>query len=191
MAEIISTVHIRNFYRLRKRMIIWNLGRGDLRALPYIERLYPSLLLSSLNWFPPDPECWHLWRKYWHGVSHWRYLTMSYCPRCHGNSPFSVWGAVCAAEDFFIGYRETCLGSSEFIKPSIPKLPSGQAFRAYKISKRYDQDISSVIGAYQVGILHNKVQAFEWPSAAWRQRQKEHPHRRPPSLNLGRTVLAV
>ena len=54
-------------------------------------------------------------------------------------------------EDFFLDYRKTDLRPGEFIKAvRIPKLTAGQQFRTYKISKRYDQDISSVIGAYRV-----------------------------------------
>ena len=33
---------------------------------------------------------------------------------------------------------------------SIPKPVEGQAFRVYKISKRYDQDISTVCGAFSI-----------------------------------------
>ena len=51
-------------------------------------------------------------------------------------------------EDFFIAYRKTDLKPGEFIKSiRIPKLKDAQKFRAYKISKRYDQDISSVTSA--------------------------------------------
>jgi len=32
----------------------------------------------------------------------------------------------------------------------IPKLTPGQEFRTYKVSKRFDQDISAVIGAYRL-----------------------------------------
>ena len=61
-------------------------------------------------------------------------------------------------EDFFIAYRKTDLKPGEFIKSiRIPKLKDAQKFRAYKISKRYDQDISSVIGAYRIEIDRLKV----------------------------------
>jgi xanthine dehydrogenase small subunit len=54
-------------------------------------------------------------------------------------------------EDFFLGYRKTDLKAGEFIKAvRIPKLERDQEFRTYKISKRYDQDISAVIGAYRI-----------------------------------------
>jgi len=54
-------------------------------------------------------------------------------------------------EDFFISYRKTNLKKGEFIQSvSIPKLNANQTFKAYKVSKRYDQDISAVIGAFLV-----------------------------------------
>lgn len=52
-------------------------------------------------------------------------------------------------EDFFLDYRKTDLLPGEVIKSiCIPKLSDGQSFRTYKVSKRYDQDISAVIGAF-------------------------------------------
>ncbi|MEJ1118371.1 xanthine dehydrogenase small subunit [Phyllobacterium sp. CCNWLW109] len=54
-------------------------------------------------------------------------------------------------EDFFLDYRKTELRPNEVIASiSIPKPKEGQAFRVYKISKRYDQDISTVCGAFSV-----------------------------------------
>ena len=54
-------------------------------------------------------------------------------------------------DEFFLGYRKTDLRKGEFIKAvRIPKLGPTQKFRTYKISKRYDQDISAVIGAYRI-----------------------------------------
>ena len=61
-------------------------------------------------------------------------------------------------EDFFVGYRETCLNANEVIKNiKIPTLLDNQIFRTYKVSKRYDQDISSVIGAYRLTIENSRV----------------------------------
>ena len=55
------------------------------------------------------------------------------------------------AEEFFLDYRKTALNDGEFIKAiQIPKLGDAQEFRTYKISKRYDQDISAIIGAYWI-----------------------------------------
>ena len=61
-------------------------------------------------------------------------------------------------EEFFLDYRKTDLGPGEFIKAiQIPKLDDGRHFRAYKISKRHDQDISSVIGAYRITLRGDKI----------------------------------
>ena len=61
-------------------------------------------------------------------------------------------------EDFFLDYRKTDLRPGEFIRSvRIPKLKDGEAFRTYKISKRYDQDISSVIGAYRLTVADGSV----------------------------------
>ena len=52
-------------------------------------------------------------------------------------------------ENFFLGYRTTDLRPDEVIEAvRVPRLSAGQLFRIYKVSKRYDQDISAVIGAY-------------------------------------------
>jgi xanthine dehydrogenase small subunit len=54
-------------------------------------------------------------------------------------------------EEFFLDYRKTDLAADEIIESvRVPKLRDGQLFRTYKISKRYDQDISSVIGAFRL-----------------------------------------
>ena len=56
-----------------------------------------------------------------------------------------------AVEDFFLDYRKTDLRPDEVIRSiTIPKLAAGQEFRTWKVSKRYDQDISAVIGAFRV-----------------------------------------
>ena len=61
-------------------------------------------------------------------------------------------------EEFFLDYRKTDLKQGEFIKAiRIPKLSENQEFRTYKISKRYDQDISAVIGAYRIELDGEKV----------------------------------
>ena len=61
-------------------------------------------------------------------------------------------------EEFFLDYRKTDLQAGEFIKSiRIPKLSKDQDFRTYKISKRYDQDISAVIGAYRLEFANDKI----------------------------------
>jgi xanthine dehydrogenase small subunit len=52
-------------------------------------------------------------------------------------------------EDFIRGYRKTALEPGEVIAAvRIPRLRSGQQLSIYKLSKRFDQDISTVIGAF-------------------------------------------
>jgi xanthine dehydrogenase small subunit len=54
-------------------------------------------------------------------------------------------------EDFFLSYGQQDRRPGEFIERiSVPKPAPGAAFRAYKISKRFDQDISSLCGAFLV-----------------------------------------
>jgi xanthine dehydrogenase small subunit len=62
-------------------------------------------------------------------------------------------------DDFFTGYRKTILAQGEFIERIDVPLPRGETFRCYKVSKRFDQDISAVCGAFRVhlhdGIVHD------------------------------------
>ena len=52
-------------------------------------------------------------------------------------------------DDFFLDYRKTALQPDEILKTIIvPRLTENLYFRTYKLSKRFDQDISSVCGAY-------------------------------------------
>ena len=61
-------------------------------------------------------------------------------------------------EAFFAGYRETVLAPGEVIEAiRVPRLESGQQFHCEKISKRFDQDISSVIGAYRIAVADGVV----------------------------------
>jgi len=56
-----------------------------------------------------------------------------------------------ALENFYTGYRKSVLRSGEFIRSiRVPKLAQGARFAAYKISKRFDQDISAVCAAFHV-----------------------------------------
>ncbi len=56
-----------------------------------------------------------------------------------------------ALDDFFLAYRKTALAPGEFIaRIRIPKSRAGLRFAAYKVSKRFDQDISAVCGAFAI-----------------------------------------
>lgn len=56
-------------------------------------------------------------------------------------------------EAYFLGYKVTALEAGEFIEQIIvPKPIANQHFRVYKLSKRLDDDISAVCGAFNLTI---------------------------------------
>ena len=63
-----------------------------------------------------------------------------------------------AIEDFFIDYRVTARQEGEFIeKIVIPCANPDHTFRAYKVSKRLDDDISAVCAAFNLRIDEGRV----------------------------------
>jgi xanthine dehydrogenase small subunit len=61
-------------------------------------------------------------------------------------------------DEFFLSYRKTALRKSEFIEAiRIPRARSALKFRAYKISKRFDQDISAVCGAFALRLDGGRI----------------------------------
>jgi xanthine dehydrogenase small subunit len=61
-------------------------------------------------------------------------------------------------EDFFIDYGRQDRRPSEFVERIVlPKPAAGQTFAAYKISKRFDQDISAVCGCFSMKIEAGRV----------------------------------
>ncbi|PKU24490.1 xanthine dehydrogenase small subunit [Telmatospirillum siberiense] len=66
-----------------------------------------------------------------------------------------------AAEDLVTGYRTTQLAPDEvLVSVHIPDLADGQVFRAYKVAKRRDQDISTVSAAYSLRIEDGRISAM-------------------------------
>ncbi|MFT6558415.1 xanthine dehydrogenase small subunit [Sneathiella sp.] len=64
-----------------------------------------------------------------------------------------------ALEDFFIEYGKQDLRAGEFVeKVSIPLSTKENHFRNYKISKRFDQDISAVCGAFYLSLKSDTVE---------------------------------
>ncbi len=54
-------------------------------------------------------------------------------------------------EDYFLDYGKQDRDPGEFVQSlCVPKPQAGQIFRAYKLSKRFDQDISAVCGAFSL-----------------------------------------
>lgn len=54
-----------------------------------------------------------------------------------------------ALEDFYLAYQHTALAEGEFVRAVRVPRPLGE-FRAYKVAKRHDQDISAVAAGMQV-----------------------------------------
>jgi xanthine dehydrogenase small subunit len=61
-------------------------------------------------------------------------------------------------EDFFIEYKKQDRKPGEFVeKIIVPKKPASVQFRVYKLSKRFDQDISAVCAAFAIDIKDGKI----------------------------------
>ena len=63
-------------------------------------------------------------------------------------------------EDFFIDYGKQDRAPGEFVTGiNVPRLKAGEVFRCYKISKRFDQDISALLGAFRFTVEERRVVA--------------------------------
>lgn len=63
-----------------------------------------------------------------------------------------------AIEDYFIDYKVTAQESTEFIeKVIVPRAGENSEFRSYKISKRIDDDISAVLGCFNLTFADGKI----------------------------------
>lgn len=61
-------------------------------------------------------------------------------------------------DDFFLDYRKTAMEADEVIvSVTVPRRKPDEEFRVYKLSKRYDQDISTVCGAFWIRREGGKV----------------------------------
>lgn len=66
-----------------------------------------------------------------------------------------------ALSDFYLAYQETALRKGEFVERILIPLPSdGMQVESYKVSKRFDQDISAVCAAFSLQLDDNRVAAF-------------------------------
>ena len=63
-------------------------------------------------------------------------------------------------DNFFINYRKTQLKRGQFISAIRIPLFENNTFKAYKVSKRFDDDISSVCAAFNLKIVKNKVESI-------------------------------
>lgn len=63
-------------------------------------------------------------------------------------------------EKFFLDYRKQDRRPGEIVTGvTIPRLGKNDAFRAYKVSKRLDEDISAVLGAFRFTIEGRRISA--------------------------------
>ena len=61
-------------------------------------------------------------------------------------------------EDFFIDYGKQDRAPGEFVTGiDVPRLGAGEVFRCYKISKRFDQDISALLGAFRFTVEKGRI----------------------------------
>ena len=65
-----------------------------------------------------------------------------------------------ALEDFFVAYGKQDRAAGEFVRSvTVPKLKPNERFRCYKISKRFDQDISAAMGAFKLTLAGSRITA--------------------------------
>ena len=63
-----------------------------------------------------------------------------------------------ALEDFYLDYQKTALRPDEFVERILVPLPARDShFRAFKLAKRFDQDISVVLGAFCMRKVEGRV----------------------------------
>jgi xanthine dehydrogenase small subunit len=61
-------------------------------------------------------------------------------------------------EDYFLDYGKQDRRPGEFVQAVlVPKLPASRIFRVYKLSKRFDQDISAVCAGISIGVEAGRV----------------------------------
>ena len=62
-------------------------------------------------------------------------------------------------EEFFIAYGKQDRAPGEFVeRVFVPRLSPDMRFACYKISKRFDQDISAVMGAFRVTLRDGRIE---------------------------------
>ena len=64
-------------------------------------------------------------------------------------------------KNFFIGYRKTKLKKGQFISSIRIPILKNNIFKAYKISKRIDDDISSVCASFNLAIVNKKIKSIK------------------------------
>jgi xanthine dehydrogenase small subunit len=79
-------------------------------------------------------------------------------------------------EDFYLAYQKSALQAGEVVQAVRMPLPRKDVrFRAYKLSKRFDQDISAVCAAFACAWTATPSPRRASPSAAWPPRPSAPP----------------
>ena len=68
---------------------------------------------------------------------------------------------ILSLKNFFIGYRKTKLKKGQFISSIRIPIFKNNIFKAYKISKRIDDDISSVCASFNLAIVNKKIKSIK------------------------------
>jgi xanthine dehydrogenase small subunit len=75
-------------------------------------------------------------------------------------------------EDLYIGYQQKAMAADEIVEAvDIPARARNLQFRTYKVSKRYDSDISAVCAAFAIWPEGERSPAAGSRSAEWRDAQ--------------------
>ena len=62
-------------------------------------------------------------------------------------------------DSFYLDYQQTALEEGEFLRAiKVPRRAPDLAFRTYKVSKRFDQDISAICGAFAIRLRGEHIQ---------------------------------
>jgi xanthine dehydrogenase small subunit len=78
--------------------------------------------------------------------------------------------------DFLTGYRQTALAPDEVIAAlRLPRLAEGEQLFAWKLSRRFDQDISTLLGAFRVRIAEGRLASLAAAFGGMADRAKRAP----------------
>ena len=62
-------------------------------------------------------------------------------------------------EEFFLDYGKQDRAAGEYVRALLVPVAAAPHFRAYKISKRFDQDISAVMGGFNISVSGGRITA--------------------------------
>ena len=140
-------------------------------ALPHLDQAFSVLRRAGApHRLAPDPQPRNHRRQSRHCLADRRHHSLPDRARCQRALASRAGERVMPVEAFITGYRKTALAAGEIIAAvRIPFLAPGQKFSVYKLSKRFDQDISTVIAAFRLDATAARCENCARPMAAWRR----------------------